>query len=80
MLEPRGNRAEPWRTAKEVPPRTIRLLETSYEDRFWGDLAERMNFARRVRDGLFRFPSREARKFWKDLRKTFFTDSRPRGA
>lgn len=80
MLEPRGNRAEPRRTAEKVPPRTIRLLETSYEDRFWGDLAERMNFARRVRDGLFRFPSREARKFWNDLRKTFFTDSRPRGA
>ncbi len=76
MPDPRGNSAAlPWK----VPARK-RSLETTYEDRFWTDLAERLNFAGRVKDGVFRFPSREARKFWKDLERTYFTSSRPRGA
>ncbi len=80
MLDPRGNPMDLRRTTKEVPPRTVRLLATEYEDHFWGDLAKRMNYARRVKEGAFRFPNREARKFWMDLERTFFTNPRPRGA
>lgn len=76
MPDPGGNHAaQPW----EVPAGK-RSLDTTYEDRFWADLAERINFAGRVKEGFFRFPRREARKFWNDLERTFFTGPRPRGA
>jgi hypothetical protein len=76
MPDPRGDHAAmPW----EVPPRS-HVLDTTYEDGFWADLAERINFAGRVREGCFRIPRREARKFWSDLERTFFTNPRPRGA